>query len=258
MPFHLAPAASVLAGAKDACPGAPVVNVAFPDAVNPVLAALGTSATVGPGNSDLLRPGIRQAAAEALDVAAERVTLEWIGHHYHVVYYWMELEEVESLDPESFYLRVELDGRDVTGDLDPATILATAGRRLPKGRLIGERTAATAAKNARLLLRSGSIDEHASSALGLGGGLDVRFVDGKVEPRLPSGVDLEFAKRTMACAQLGDGIADIDGQGNVTFTEPAATAMHDILGYDCHVLRPDEAVDRVGELRERLATLTAA
>jgi hypothetical protein len=41
------------------------------------------------------------------------------------------------------YLRVRLDGRDVTSELDVADVLATAGRRLPKGRLIGERIDAT-------------------------------------------------------------------------------------------------------------------
>ena len=60
-----------------------------------------------------------------------------------------------------------------------------------------------------------------------------------------------------AAAQLGDGIARIDARGEVTFTEPAAVAMHDILGYDCRVLEPEDARDRVVELRRRLATLTA-
>jgi hypothetical protein len=258
LPFHLAPAAGVLAAAKSACPGVPVVNVAFPDAVNAVLAALGTPATTGAGNSELLRPGLRQAAAERLEVSAERVTLEWIGHHYHVVYYWMELEAVETLDPGSFHLRVRLDGRDVSSEIDVADVLATAGRRLPKGRAIGERTAASAAKNARLLLRPGSIDDHASSALGLAGGCDVRFVDGVVELRLPDRVDMSAAERILARAQLGDGIAQIGADGSVSFTDPSAAAMRDILGYDCPVLGPQDARERATELRDRLAALTAA
>jgi hypothetical protein len=258
LPFHLAPAASVLAAAKSACPGVPVVNVAFPDAVNAVLAALGTPATTGAGNSELLRPGLHQAAAERLEVSAERVTLEWIGHHYHVVYYWMELEAVETLDPDSFHLRVRLDGRDVSSEIDVADVLATAGRRLPKGRAIGERTAASAAKNARLLLGPGSIDDHASSALGLAGGCDVRFVDGVVELRLPDRVDVSAAERILARAQLGDGIAEIGADGAVVFTDPSAAAMRDILGYDCPVLRPQDARERATELRDRLAALTTA
>jgi hypothetical protein len=66
------------------------------------------------GNSELLTPGIRRAAAELLGAPVERVALEWIGHHYHVVYHWMELEQVEPLDPDSFHLRVLLDGDDVS------------------------------------------------------------------------------------------------------------------------------------------------
>src|SRR3712207_1406730 len=37
----------------------PVVNVAFPDGVNPVLGGLGLAPATGAGNSDLLHPGIR-------------------------------------------------------------------------------------------------------------------------------------------------------------------------------------------------------
>ena len=77
----------------------------------------------------------------------------------------------------------------------------------------------------------------------------MRFVDGRVEPRLPDGVD---AEAILARAQLGDGIAGIDAHGTVTFTEPAAAAMKDILGYHCPVLRPEDALERVRELRERL------
>jgi hypothetical protein len=188
----------------------------------------------------------------------ERIELEWIGHHYHVVYFWMQLEEVEPLDPRSFHLRVRLDGGDVSERLDVSDVLATAGRRLPKGRLISERTAASAAKNARMLLRGGRIEDHVSSALGLAGGCDVTFVDGAIEPRLPEAVGLDGAKAIMARAGLGDGIAAIAADGSVTFTDEASGAMRDILGYDCPVLAPGEATERVTELRERLSALTAA
>jgi hypothetical protein len=258
LPFHLVPATSVLSAVHATNPATPVVNVAFPDAVNAVLASRGTPATTGAGNSELLAPGIRLAAAELLGVPVERVALEWIGHHSHVVHYWMELEHDEALDPESFHLRVLLDGDDVTSRLDVSTVLSNAGRLLPKGRLIGERAAASAAKNARALLRSGSADDHVSAACGLAGGCDVRFRDGTVELRLPDGVDLDAAKRIMARAQLGDGIAGIDDRGVVTFTDSAASAMRSILGYDCPTLHPEEAPDRVAELRERLASPTPA
>ena len=254
LPFHLVPAQRVTAAAAEACPGVPVVNVAFPDAVNPVLAATGPAPTCGAGNSDLLRPGIRLAAAAALGVAPSEVELEFVGHHYHVVYFWMDLEQVEPLDPQSFHLRIRVGGDDVTDRLGAGAMLATAGRLLPRGRLIAERTAASAAKNARLLLRADATDDHAAAPCGLAGGYDVRFGQGTATVRLPAGLDADAARRIVERAQLGDGIAAIGPGGAVTFTERAAVAMRDILGYDCPVLRPDEAPARVEELRARLAS----
>ena len=108
----------------------------------------------------------------------------------------------------------------------------------------------------RLLLRPGSIDDHASSALGLAGGCDVRVVDGVVELRPPAGMDASAAQRILARAQLGDGIAEIGADGTVSFTDPSAAAMRDILGYDCPVLRPQDARERATELRDRLSPMT--
>jgi hypothetical protein len=258
LPFHLLPAASVMVAARRVCPDAPVVNVAFPDAVNPVLAAMGLAPTCGAGNSDLLRPGIRLAAAGQLRVSPAEVELELIAHHYHVAYYWMELEHVEPLRPRSFHFRIRLDGEDVTDRLDAEQLLATAGRRLPRGRHIAERTAASAAKNVRLLLRSDQSDDHTSAPDGLIGGYDVRFGGRAVEVRLPVGVDAAAARRINERAQVGDGIAAIGDDGAVTFTDQATEAMRDILGYDCEVLRPEEAPDRAAELKSRLEALAGA
>jgi hypothetical protein len=237
-------------------PSTPVVNIAFPDAVDAVLAAEGLEPTCGAGNSDLLRPGIRLAAAERLGVAADRVELEWIGHHYHVVHYWMGLDEVEELDPCTYHLRVLVDGEGATEQLDPRELLATAGRDLPPGRLVGERTAASAAKNVQLLLRSEATDDHAPAPNGLVGGYDVRFEHGAVRLRLPRGLDEAEARRICERAQVGDGIESIDAGGTVRFTREAVETMRDILGYDCEVLRLEEADDRSVELRARLAALT--
>ena len=255
LPFHLVPARNVM---RAVGASTPVVNIAFPDAVNAVLAADGHAPTCGAGNSDLLRPGIRLAAAARLGVSPDRVDLEWIGHHYHVVHYWMGLDEVEQLDPATYHLRVLLDGEDAGDRLDPAEALAAAGRDLPPGRLIGERTAASAAKNARLVLRSEGSDDHTPAPNGLIGGYDVRFEGGAVRLRLPLGLGEEEARAICERAQRGDGIESIEPDGSVRFTTEAAETMREVLGYDCDVLRPDEADDRVVELRSKLSELTLA
>jgi hypothetical protein len=256
LPFHLVPTRNVMQAVRALDSSTPVVNIAFPDVVNAVLAPTGLAPTCGAGNSDLLRPGIRVAAAEHLAVTADRVGLEWIGHHYHVVHYWMGLDEVEGLDPATYHLRVLVDGDDATERLDPRELLATAGRDLPPGRLIGERTAASAAKNVQLLLRSEATDDHAPAPNGLVGGYDVRFEHRAVRLRLPLGLDEAEARRICERAQVGDGIETIAADGTVRFTPAAAATMREILGYDCDVLRPEEADDRAAELRERLVALT--
>jgi hypothetical protein len=248
LPFHLLPATRVMEAVRRVCPDVPVVNVSFPDAVNPVLAAQGLAPSCGAGNSDLLRPGIRLAAAAALGVPTADVELELVAHHYHVVYFWMGLEEVEPLDPRSYWLRVRGDAGD------PARLLAAAGRNLPRGRLISERTAASAAKNVRLLLRPEPANDHAPAPNGLAGGYDVRFADRGVSVRLPQGLDADAARRIAERAQRGDGIAAIGPDGSVTFTDDAAEAMRELLGYDCPVLRPHELADRADDLRARLSS----
>lgn len=256
LPFHLVPTRSVMRAVRDVDAATPVVNVAFPDAVNAVLAAAALAPTCGAGNSDLLRPGIRLAAADRLGVTPDRVDCEWIGHHYHVVHYWMGLDEVEELDPTTYHLRLLLDGEDMTAQLDAGETLAVAGRSLPPGRLIGERTAASAAKNVRLLLRPDASDDHTPAPNGLVGGYDVRFEGGTVRLRLPHGLDERDARLIGERAQRGDGIESIAPDGAVRFTPEAAGTMRELLGYDCDVLRPEEADDRVAELRARIAEAT--
>jgi hypothetical protein len=256
LPFHLVPARNVMQAVRELDAPTPVVNIAFPDAVNAVLAAAGLAPTCGAGNSDLLRPGIRLAAAERLGVAPDRVELEWIGHHYHVVYYWMGLDEVEELDPDTYHLRVLVDGVDAGDRVDPCEALASAGRDLPRGRQIGERTAASAAKNVSLLLRPEATDDHTPAPNGLVGGYDVRFERGVVGLRLPPGLDRDAARLICERAQHGDGIESIAADGTARFTPEAVETMRDVLGYDCELLRPEEADDRAAELRARLAERT--
>ena len=93
---------------------------------------------------------------------------------------------------------------------------------------------------------------------GLIGGYDVRFEGGAVRLRLPLGLGEEEARAICERAQRGDGIESIEPDGSVRFTTEAAETMREVLGYDCDVLRPDEADDRVVELRSKLSELTLA
>ena len=255
IPFHLVPARWVMESLQRTAPGTPVVNIAFPDAVNPVLGKLGMAPTCGAGNSDLLRPGLTLAAARRLSVEPSEVRIELIAHHYHVVYFWMDLNEEDELDPSTFHLRVHYNGEDVSAELDVRSLMEEAGRGIPKGRAVGERTAASAVKNVRLLLGKSPVTDHATAPNGLAGGFDGLFAAGSIEILLPEGMDLATAVVFSDRAQLGDRIEAIEEDGSVRFTEASAGAMFEILGYDCPVLHPDEAYERAQELRTRLHSL---
>lgn len=255
LPLHLLPALRVMQARAQCAPDVPVVNVAFPDLVNPVLGGMSLAPTVGAGNSDLLHPGLRIAAARRLDVDIDRVSLEWLGHHYHVVYFWQHLDQRETLSPDTWHLRVFLDGDDVTERIDLTSTLAEAGGLLPAGRLIGQRTAASAAKNARLLVHEQGAVTHAPAPEGLVGGFDLRLDRSGVEILWPAGMMPDAARAINERAQLGDGVQQVEAGGRVRFTDASADAMRETLGYDCRTFDPDETEERADELLGRLKAL---
>jgi hypothetical protein len=255
LPLHLSLVLNLMRARKRAAILAPVVNVAFPDAVNPALGELGLAPTCGAGNSELLWAGIRLTAAQRLGVPVGKVELRMLGHHFHVVYFWVGLEGFESLDNHPFWLRVAVDGHDVTEQLGAEELLVEAGRQLPKGRAIASRVAASAAKNVLGLLRGEALVTHASGPAGLAGGYDVTLSKSGVEVIPPPGMLLEEAQELNLCTQRGDGIERIHPGGDVEFTPKASRTMKEVLGYDCEVLAPQDIETRADELRRRLAEL---
>ena len=258
LPLHLALTMKLMRAVDAAGIAAPVVNVAFPDAVNPVLARQGLAPACGAGNSEMLWTGARVAAARALGVPADSVTVRMVAHHFHVVFFWAGLESVESLDDYPFILQVQVDGGDVTAQLDARRLFVEAGRAVPKGRQVALQTAASAAKNVIRLLDATSRLTHVAAPSGLIGGYDAVAGASGIDVTLPDGIRLQEAQALNERAQRGDGIERIDSNGVVTFTDSAAETMREVLGYDCRTLHPDETEARADELRRRLRELISA
>jgi len=256
LPMHMTLALKLMQALRIAGLGSMVVNLAFPDAVNPVLAGLGLAPTCGAGNSDLLRAGIRWAAARRRNVPVRDVAVYLLAHHFHVVYFWMELERRESLVDYPYWLRVTVRDADVTEELGAESLLVEAGRALPRGRAIMSRTAASAAEKVRYLLRDNGGITHTPGPAGLAGGYDVQLSRSGALVALPKGVSFEQARTMMEQAQRGDGIESIRADGSVVFGRMAHETMRDVLGYDCPLLRPNDCEARADELLARLKTLS--
>jgi hypothetical protein len=251
-PINLAPALAVMKARAAAGSRAPVVNVSFPDGVNPVLAKLGLAPAAGAGNSEILASALRIAAAELLGCFAGEVDVSLIAHHFHLA----NFDYDSAWGDHAFWYRVRWRGVDVTERLNALDFKSVARRCCPHKSPVP--AAVSAIKNVRRLLGEDAGKRvHCSSPGGLAGGLDVVFGPGGPTVDLPPGVTMGDALAILRVAARGDGIEEILPDGSVRFGTAEAQAMREQLGYDCEILRPDEARPRAVELLARFDALAA-
>jgi hypothetical protein len=253
LPINLAPALKVMRARALAGSEAATVNVAFPDGVNPVLARLGHAPTLGAGNSETLASAMRIAAAELLLCHVEEVDLSLIGHHYHLA----NLDTDAAWDDHAFWYRIRHGGEDVTEELNARGLKQVTRRHCPHKSPVP--AAASAVKNTlRLLGGDPGQRVHCSSPGGLAGGVDVVFGSGRPGIALPAGITTAQVDSILQSGGRGDGIDEILADGSVRFGAGEAEAMRRRLGYDCPILRPEEAEARGRELLARFDSLAAA
>lgn len=252
LPIHLHPVMNVMRAYQQTGLACPLINVALPDIVNPVVARSIQPPTTGAGNSDLIHPAIRVILAGRYGVPLSEVEVRLLAHHAHIDIFWKKLEDEISFDPATFWMKALVAGKDVTPQLDTVDLLREVGRLLPTEPTVTLRTASSAAKNAALLVGEEMTFAHSSSPLGAIGGHDVLIGQGRVEIVWPDELGQSAAIAVNERAQRMDGVDRIDADGSVHFTESAADAMRTLFGYDCPVLRPTDVADRADELLARI------
>jgi Saccharopine dehydrogenase. len=187
LPMHLTLTYKLMKALKMAGNQAPVVNCAFPDAVNPVLAKVGLGPTVGIGNSDLLIPGIKKTVAEKLCIPMNNVSVNLLAHHFHVVYFGI----TGNSGGFPYFLRLRVGDQDVTEKFDPEYLMRTASQLMPGGNHCHPMVAASAVKNVMAILRDTGELTHAPGPAGLPGGYDIRLSAKGAEVLPPAGMTLE-------------------------------------------------------------------
>jgi hypothetical protein len=213
--------------------GKPRLLVAsFPDAVNPIIAALGLPVFAGVGNAALLTASLRAA----LDVHP-RTRVRMLAHHVH-------LDPPDSEDEEA---RAWLDDRQV-----PDVTSALAEQRTTDRNELNLIAGHSAALLIRDMLSGAEIHTNLPGPLGLPGGYPVRIADG-IELDLPSEVSKADAIAWNRAASLRDGV-DIEGD-HVRFSESALDALEPHLS-DLADGFPVDALDGIAkqllELRTKL------
>ncbi|QXJ25865.1 hypothetical protein AGRA3207_007429 [Actinomadura graeca] len=249
LPMHLAPVAKLMQAVRMAGSGAFVINAAYPDAVHPALKGAGLSPHLGIGNVANNVPALRVIAAERLGCGVERVQVRFVAHHYvsH------RISRMGDANPRTFHLTVQCDGHDVTPGVDVGTIfkpLLVKYRRV--GGLAGTFMTTSSALSVLEPLADGTASEvHAPGFDGMHGGYPVRLNAGRAELDLPGGVTPSAAREINIIGQREDGIADIDGNGYITFEEASMQVMQDELGYRCPKMHWSEADGWARELAAR-------
>lgn len=253
LPLLLSFPVKFMQGWKAAGGKSKVIQLSFPDVVNPVLAGMGLAPTCGSGNTENLATTLRLVCASRFKVPTRDIEIRLVAHHYHC--WFMKSRSTEAdLAERPFIFRVYCQQVDRTAELaaDP-TFIADVRQRYPYQR---PRFAATSvAKNVMRMLRNDPTLSHVSSPGARGGGMDARFVDGTWTPVLPAGVTMAEVEACYAKARAGDGIVEIAADGAVRYSDGAYQAMKDLLKYDCAVLKPAEIEAQGNELLTRIKTL---
>jgi len=233
LPAQLPLIRNVMRAVRDLGLTCPVVNASYPDATHAVLAAEGLQPTVGVGNAGMLHDTLR-GALRARGIAA---TIRLFAHHAQVTPFARH-EGYSPGESPSLYLDGEVAAIDsfVTGPL-------------PQGSMLNALTAAHATAILGALLDDGKVlHTSAPGPMGLPGGWPVSVSSGGVDLELPPQVGIDAGLAYQARAAIGDGIASIDADGTVHYTQAAQARLA------AHAPRLAEPLSRTGEA-PRLAEL---
>ncbi len=231
---------------KEACPRALVVNLAAPDTGNAILHRVGLSPTIGAGTIDSTVQGIRLAIAKRINVNPREIDIRMICHH-----------AIRRFPPEEvpFVLRVFYNHKEITSELNAFELIREAvdvsGVETMSTPVSSNApiTAASAVEISRALLSDKEIIRHAPGLDGKIGGTPVRLGSGRAEIVLPEGIGYEEAIRINETGMKMDGVAQIDQDGTVTFTERERYWLREGLGLEWEKMRLEDSYSMAEELK---------
>jgi hypothetical protein len=249
MPFagwlagHLAPMLKLAAVWTDSGLTAPWVGAAYPDVVNHILSLRGAAPLVGCGNIVDAVPKIRFAVAEATGAPPEEIEVKLVGEH--ALEYRLYAGKSAPAEPPPYLLQVRWRGRDVT---EAGRAGITRSMPIPYDLDFNLLTASAAVGLLAALAGAGELSTHAPAPNGLLGGYPIRASAGKVAVDLAEGWTMAEAAEVNRRALPWDGIAAIEADGTVVYTDRTAAALRQLLGRPIERLKPEEAPTHAAEL----------
>ena len=216
LPNQLPVLMTVMRAARDLGLTCPVANISAPDVTHPVLAALGLAPTIGLGNVSMQLLRARAAWRERRLASGEEAPplLRLIGHHSNV---YGVMQARAPSDP-ALSTRVHVGEEGARDDA-----LAYEGHGFAPGPIYNVITAAAALPVLSALLPDGApLRFSAPAPFGLPGGYPLTIAPDVLAFDLPPGVSPGEAIALNERLGRQDGIAAIDADGTVHFTQEAA------------------------------------
>ena len=208
------------------------IDASFPDVVCPTLGKVGMAPTAGIGNMALIVPLIKMMTSKQLGVPTRDVEVFMVGAHY--IGYTVVFNGSTLGAP--YYLKVLVNGQDVTQEIDPDHRLKDTGLGLPPllGEALGNTSliAAGAVSVIRAIMQDTREIVHAPGPDGLPGGYPVRLGRDIVEVVLPADISLQDAIAINQEDNRCDGIEKIEDDGTVIITDQSQKIMRDVLSFD--------------------------
>jgi hypothetical protein len=233
LPLQAAVPIAVATAVARIAPAALLVNGSFPDAVNPLLHALGLPVLCGIGNASTVAAGLQSALA-----LPDQTRLRLLAHHRHL----------HAPDDPADEACAWLDERPI-----PTVGQLLAAQRAISRPELNAIAAQAAAQLLDALASGGELETSLPGPLGLPGGYPVRIESRRVQLRLPLDVTREQAVAWNQRASLRDGVLVEDGE--ISFPRPVALRLRRFLpeladGF--HARDTLAACARLLELRARL------
>jgi hypothetical protein len=243
MPTHLALARTLMQAIKISGCNCFVINSGFSDCSNLVLAKNGLAPTIGLGNIDLIVPIIQTGAARRLNVPVSNVKVFAVMHHHHFGCF----RKYDSELPP-YFLRIMVGDKDVTDQFNTDKFLHDEMQDYLSSEYLNPVVAASGVKNAIAMLFNTGLLSHSPGPQGLPGGYPIRLGEHGAEVFLPAGISFDEAVAINENCQIEDGIANVDNDGTVMYTEKSVQLFKEILDFDLKPLKFDDCDERANEL----------
>lgn len=249
LPNHLALSYKLMQAVRQSGLSIRVVNAAFPDAVNPVLATAGLAPDVGAGNIANIIPTLQRGVAHLCGASFEAVEIRLVAHHF----VGNEIATYGNAGGAPYHLQAWIDGEEVTDRFQDDALFALFSDKLKRTRGVPGQVMASSSVAAvvRAIATDSRLFHHAPGPNGLVGGYPLRIGAGRIELALPEGLGAASAEEINKGGQRFEGIERIDPSGAVHFTESRMETLTRTLGYQCRSMELADVGDWADELRAK-------